>query len=201
MNDGYPRTTTSDQTTEGTRGGAPKLARPTKIRSDMPPDLETIIIKAMDVEPAGRYQSAAELSEDLRRFCEDRPVLAKRTSAIEHFWRWSRRNPAVAALGMVAASLLVAVAAISISAYLRINQARQEAIGQRDKADRTAESAFSALDEISHSLAPMPLVNPDEFVESSEVENEWPAKPIPRKQTAALLEKMLTFYGQLAEPT
>jgi tetratricopeptide (TPR) repeat protein len=139
------------------------------------------------------------MSEDLQRFRDDRPILAKRTSAFEHCWRWSRRNPAVATLGFVAASLVVAVAAVSTTAYFRTNQARQEAIEQRNKADKTSESAFDALDEIFHSLAPMPMVNPDEFVESSEVASAPPAAPIPKKQTAALLEKMLTFYGRLAE--
>ena len=76
--------------------------------------------------------------------------------------------------------------------------ARQDAIEQRDKADRTAESAFDALDEIFHSLAPMPMVHPDEFIESSDADTEPSAAPIPTKQTAALLEKMLTFYGRIA---
>ncbi|WP_413433130.1 protein kinase domain-containing protein [Crateriforma spongiae] len=182
-----------------THGGGLKPARPSEIRPDLPRDLGTIIVKAMDVEPAKRYQTAAEMSEDLRRFCEDRPILAKRTSVFEHFWRWSRRNPAVATLGIVAAALVVAVAAVSTTAYYRTNLARQEAIEQRNKADETAESAFDALDEIFHSLAPMPMVNPDEFVDSSDLESAPPAAPIPRKQTAALLEKMLTFYGRLAE--
>ena len=181
-------------------GSVSAPARPRQVRPDIPPDLETIIVKAMAAEPAHRYQSAADMSEDLRRFCEDRPILAKRTSAFEHFWRWSRRNPAVAALCVVAASLLVAVAAVSTIAYYRTNQARQVAIEQRNRADRTAESAFDALDEIFHSLAPMPMVRPDEFVESSAGAIEPPpATPVPTKQTAALLEKMLTFYGRLAE--
>ena len=182
-----------------THRAAPKPPRPTAIRPDMPPDLETIIVKAMDVEPAARYQSAAELSEDLRRFCEDRPILAKRTTAFEHFWRWSRRNPAVATLSTVAASLLLAIAAVSITAYLRTNQARQIAVDQRNKADRTAESAFLALDEIFQSLAPMPMAKPEELIESPEEGNLRAASPIPTKQSAALLEKMLTFYGQIAE--
>lgn len=180
-------------------GSASQPARPRQIRPDMPPDLETIVVKAMSADPSHRYQSAADLSEDLRRFCEDRPILAKRTGAFEHFWRWSRRNPAFATLCVVAASLLVAVAAVSTAAYYRTNQARQDAIEQRDIADRTAESAFDALDEIFHSLAPMPMVSQGEFVESSETETDPPAPPIPTKQTAALLEKMLTFYGRIAE--
>ena len=45
----------------------------------------------------------------------------------------------------------------------------------------------------------MPMVNPDEFVEFSAADAELPAAPIPTKQTAALLEKMLVFYGRIAE--
>lgn len=180
-------------------GGGLKLVAPSEIRPDLPQDLGTIIVKAVDLEPDRRYQSAAELSEDLRRFCEDRPILAKRTSVCEHLWRWSRRNPAVATLGGVAASLLVAVAVVSTTAFFLTSQSRAEAIAQRNKAEQTAESAFHALDEIFHRLAPVPMVGPLKFVEPSEVDSAAPTAPIPKKQTAALLEKMLAFYGQLAE--
>ena len=43
---------------------------------------------------AGRaYATAGQLAEDLRRFVAGRPILARRSSAIERSWRWSKRNP------------------------------------------------------------------------------------------------------------
>src|SRR5262245_29438005 len=53
----------------------PRLNR---LNRDVPRDLVTIIHKAIARDPAHRYQTAAEMAEDLRRFGEDRPVRARR---------------------------------------------------------------------------------------------------------------------------
>ncbi len=50
--------------------------RPTRLDPEVPRDLETICLKAIDREPTHRYQTAGELAEDLRRFLEDRPIQA-----------------------------------------------------------------------------------------------------------------------------
>jgi serine/threonine protein kinase len=77
-----------------------RRAEPATLRSvdrRIPRDLETIILKSIDKEPRRRYQSADELGEDLERFLADRPILARRINVAERFWRWARRNPALAA--------------------------------------------------------------------------------------------------------
>ena len=79
---------------------------PSRLQARLPGDLETICLKCLEKEPARRYTSAAALADDLDRFLSDCPILARRTSRVEHFWRWCRRNPAVASL---AAALVVAV--------------------------------------------------------------------------------------------
>ena len=71
---------------------------PGAILPGVPRDLETIILKASAHDPAMRYESAAGLADDLRRFLDGRPILARRASAVERLDRWRRRNPAVAAL-------------------------------------------------------------------------------------------------------
>jgi serine/threonine protein kinase len=67
--------------------------RPRRLNPAVPRDLETVVLKATARDPSRRYQSAAELAEDLRRFAGGRPVLARRVSAAERLWRWCRRNP------------------------------------------------------------------------------------------------------------
>src|SRR6516164_7947978 len=84
--------------------------RPGRVNPEVPRDLETIVLKATEREPAARYQTAAELAEDLRRYLEDRPPRARRSGPAERAWRWARRNPAVAALGTSVALLLAALA-------------------------------------------------------------------------------------------
>jgi tetratricopeptide (TPR) repeat protein len=66
--------------------------------STIPRDLETVVHKAIDREPARRYSDAGAFAEDLRRFVEGRPIRARRISPLEHAWRWCWRNPAWAAL-------------------------------------------------------------------------------------------------------
>src|SRR5205814_1710081 len=64
--------------------------RPRKLNPGVPRDLETVVLKAIARDPAHRYQTPAEMAEDLKRFVEDRPVRARRASLPERFWRWCR---------------------------------------------------------------------------------------------------------------
>ena len=68
--------------------------RPAEINRNIPIDLETIILKAMDPEPRRRYQTAAEMANDLRRFVDDQPIRARRASTVEQMIRWVRRHKA-----------------------------------------------------------------------------------------------------------
>src|SRR5262249_14936736 len=72
---------------------------PPRLRSldpTIPRDLETVVHKAIEREPARRYGDAAALAADLRRYVEGRPIRARRVGALERAWRWCRRNPAAA---------------------------------------------------------------------------------------------------------
>ena len=59
----------------------------------VPRDLETIVAKAMARDPVGRYATAGLLAEDLRRFVEDRPIRARRVSAVERLSRLVPKEP------------------------------------------------------------------------------------------------------------
>jgi eukaryotic-like serine/threonine-protein kinase len=86
----------------------------------IPRDIETICLKCLEKSPARRYQTAGELAEELQRFLDDRPILARPTSRSEKFVRWCRRNPVVA--GAIAAVSMAAVFAI-ISLWVGLSQA------------------------------------------------------------------------------
>jgi eukaryotic-like serine/threonine-protein kinase len=90
-----------------------------KLNPKVPLDLETIVHKAMARDPVGRYATAGALAEDLRRFLEGRPILARRTSAPERCWRWCKRNPALAGLITGIALALVLGTAVSTSLAIR----------------------------------------------------------------------------------
>jgi predicted Ser/Thr protein kinase len=57
------------------RQGRPRL--PVEIEPGVPEPLQAIALKAMENDPAARYQSAQEMAQDLRRFLDGRPVLAR----------------------------------------------------------------------------------------------------------------------------
>ena len=69
--------------------------RPRSINHNVPRDLETIILKAIEKEATRRYASAGALADDLSRFLGDRPIRASRVVLVEQAWRWCRRNPVV----------------------------------------------------------------------------------------------------------
>src|SRR5262249_6184681 len=88
-------------------------ARPQGIDPQIPPDLETVILKAIDKEPGRRYQTGTQLADDLRCWLDDRPIRARRAGWAERTWRLCRRNQLVASLVAMVALLVMAVASIS----------------------------------------------------------------------------------------
>ncbi len=71
---------------------------PREFRDDVPADLETILLKCLEKDPKRRYQSAKALAEDLERYLQGRPVLAKPRGPVQRLWNWVNDVPIVAAL-------------------------------------------------------------------------------------------------------
>jgi serine/threonine protein kinase len=178
------------------------IARPRQIDPEIPRDLETIVLKAIACEPEDRYQSAGDLAEDLRRFLQDKPLLARRTTAVEHVWRWCRRNRLTAALTATALSLLVLVAASASVGYVQTKAALDGEKAQRERAEAATIVGLEVLDNIFEQFAP-PRFDPLHALLASGSDaqggDESSLRPALSPDTAALLENMLTFYDRLAE--
>lgn len=71
---------------------------PKALRRALTGDLDSIVLKALRKEPQRRYRSAEELSADLERYLDGRPVDARVPSTPERLFRWSLRNPVPVAL-------------------------------------------------------------------------------------------------------
>jgi tetratricopeptide (TPR) repeat protein/tRNA A-37 threonylcarbamoyl transferase component Bud32 len=79
-----------------------------KLRSVVPKadrDLEIICARCLEREPADRYQTAAEVANDLQSWLEDRPIAASAPGVVLRTRRWVRRNrmlaASIAALGIL----------------------------------------------------------------------------------------------------
>ena len=79
----------------------------------VPRDLSTIVQKATALDPANRYQNAADLADDLGRFLGSQPIRARRATAAERLWSWSKRNRKLAA--SLATCLLLLVSGLMLS--------------------------------------------------------------------------------------
>jgi WD40 repeat protein len=79
---------------------------PSRLRPQLPCDLETICLKCLRKEPANRYAGAGALADDLRRLLGGKPIHARPVGVAERAGKWARRRPAVAALLAVVVLLL-----------------------------------------------------------------------------------------------
>jgi serine/threonine protein kinase/WD40 repeat protein len=112
-----------------------------RARRGVPRDLETVITKAIDRDPARRYATAADFRDDLQRFVDDEPIKARRQSQWESAHRWARHHPGIATLAAVLAALLVLVTAGSlIVAGLMSDLARKEAQAAADERSARREA-------------------------------------------------------------
>src|SRR5207247_1650170 len=75
---------------------------PRRMNKAIPAELETIVLKAMEKNPADRYATAQELADDLERFLKDEPIRAKRPTLWQRAGKWARRHRPVVASAIVA---------------------------------------------------------------------------------------------------
>ncbi len=88
--------------------GAPAL-RP--LSRDITPGLESIVRTCLHPDPARRYQSAADLRDDLDRYLAYQPLkIAAETSYRERFNNWSRRHPLLTSNATLGAVVIAAMA-------------------------------------------------------------------------------------------
>src|SRR5262245_142919 len=109
---------------------------PLRLNPTVGRDLDTICLKCLEKQPPKRYATAGALAEDLQRFLENRPILARPAGPVEKLARWCRRNPLVAAsLGGALVVFVTAFVLVSWS-YWRAEAAFEEEARQKQEAER-----------------------------------------------------------------
>jgi tetratricopeptide (TPR) repeat protein len=112
---------------------------------DVDADLQTILGKALEKEPDGRYQSAAALGEDVERYLENEPILAHPPSTVYQIKKLvARHRGTVAAAGVIAA-LLVALGVTMVVQAGRVRRERDRATAEAAKASAIDSFLLDAL--------------------------------------------------------
>jgi len=131
---------------------------PRNISSGIPVDLQNIILKCMEKEPAKRYGSALELAEDLNAYLSGEKVSARSIMFIVRLWRRIRRKPVVIA-GVVAIPLVIV--AIVAAWFLFTRPSYVELAAQAMKS-ADSDRRMTALKELSALLSEQKIKNNEE---------------------------------------
>lgn len=131
---------------------------PSRLRTGIDRDLETIVLKCLDKDPGRRYPSAEALADDLDRWLGGEPIQARPARMLERTWKWMRRKPALAALAatIVVATLVLFISVAVFNANLRLKS--QEIDTQKVEIKRIQGEAATTLADANKRLDDAKLV-------------------------------------------
>ncbi len=167
--------------------------QPRDLDRSIPPELETIVLKALRKEPAERYGTAQDLADDLQRYLDGRPIRARRPTPAERLRAWSRRHPSIVWAG-AGALILVSAGSMVSTALVRREQARTLA------EQKNAESAYlRARQRAEEAEARFRLArrSVDELIRVSE--EELAHRPGMEGLRKRLLASALAYYREFVE--
>ncbi len=125
-----------------------RMTLPQKLQGQLRGDLDWIVMKALEKDPARRYQTANGLALDIERFLKNEPVTAVAPSVFYTFSKFAQRNRAALAVASTLAAILLAATTIStLMAWRAV-----ESTGREVKARADAEEALRR-EEISAAAA------------------------------------------------
>jgi serine/threonine protein kinase/tetratricopeptide (TPR) repeat protein len=97
-------------------------------------ELDWIILRCLEKEPARRYASATELAQDLERHLRNEPVLARPQTAVYALTKFARRHRAI--VSMFAVFILLLVGSTIVSTWLAVRARQAEQRAQTEAASR-----------------------------------------------------------------
>jgi non-specific serine/threonine protein kinase/serine/threonine-protein kinase len=133
------------------------IADPDRLRKRLAGDLDNIVLKALSKEPARRYASVDQFSEDLRRHLAGLPVIARPDTWTYRTAKFVRRNRAVVVAG---ALVVIALVAGIIGTTWQARAARQERVRAEQRFEDVRKLANSLLFELHDSIRDLPGSTP-----------------------------------------
>lgn len=100
---------------------------PSQFNPSIDRDLETICLKCLQKEPHRRYQSAQDLADDIGRYLQHEPILARPIGRLPRSWRWCKRNPLSAVLSAAVVIAMVSGTVVSTLFGIEAKQNAKEA--------------------------------------------------------------------------
>jgi WD40 repeat protein/predicted Ser/Thr protein kinase len=150
-------------------------------------DVETVVGKALEKDPARRYPTAAALADDLRRHLRHEPIRARPVGAAERVWAWARRRPAQAtAYALAAVAVFLAMGGgLAVWSWRTAEGLRQEAEVARGEAEGLRKAAEGARDVAERARKGEEVANDnyDQLLYLNRVRlahREWLANDVPR---------------------
>ena len=127
---------------ERTRLARCRHIEPEKLHRLVEPDLDWIVMKAIEKERSRRYETASAFAQDIAHFLADEPVSATPPSAGYQFRKFARRHKA--ALRIAVAFVLVLMAATAVSIWQAVRATRERDAKELARKDAEAIAAFLA---------------------------------------------------------
>ncbi len=193
----------------------PSAVAPGGRRRELAGDLDNIILKALHKEPARRYASMEQLSDDLGRWLDGLPVAARTSTMGYRARKFVRRNKAVVVATTLVAATLIVATGVSLRQARRADQqaARAEvervnAIGAATRAQtetdraRKAEARVQAqLDEIKAEQAKRAAAEADARAKGNEasLSREQLQIALARARQDKLLAEQVSIRAREAE--
>jgi serine/threonine protein kinase/tetratricopeptide (TPR) repeat protein len=112
-----------------------------RLRRQLAGDLDTIVLKAMQREPSRRYDSIEQFADDLRRYLEGRPVLARPDTLTYRTGKFVRRHAVAVGVAAMVLVTLVAFAGTMAVQSARIARERDRAVAAEQRARTEAATA------------------------------------------------------------
>jgi tetratricopeptide (TPR) repeat protein len=153
-----------------------------RINPRIPAELETIVLKSLEKNPAERYATAKELADDLRRYLQHEPIRAKKPNWMQRVGKWSRRHPAFIRAAVVILFLITVGSLLSTWIIWQEKKQTGKALASEQQA---RDLAMAALRDLTDDI----------------VQNQMARAPTLTEENKEFLRKIIKHYESFAAIT